>query len=209
MTKRSAARRMGGLPLGRLAILALLGGLTAAPAVAQNRAVEVLPGGQTGPQGVPQANRWTENWSAQPADDAPLLDKIRHIPIGDGGTYVSIGGEARAYYTDWRHSTLGLRAGDDNDPLALRLRLLADLHVGDNLRAYVELGDNREFGEQFASVNNRDKLDIYQAFVDVTVPLGKAGKVTVRPGRFEMTLGNAKLVGLREGLNMRFTYQGV
>ncbi|HEX7873727.1 MAG TPA: alginate export family protein, partial [Sphingobium sp.] len=204
MTKRSALRAIGQMPVMSLAAMAL-----AVPAMAQNRAVEVVPGGQTGPQGVPQTNRWTENWSAQPADDAPLLEKIRHIPIGDGGSYLSIGGEARAYYTDWKHSTLGLRAGDDNDPVATRLRLLADLHVGENLRAYVELGDNREFGEQFGTVNNRDKLDIYQAFVDVTLPLGKAGRITVRPGRFEMPLGNAKLVGMREGLNMRFTYQGV
>nr|WP_276592237.1 alginate export family protein [Sphingomonas sp. GC_Shp_5] len=170
---------------------------------------EALPGGRTGPHGVPQAIRWTENWSADPKPDAPLLERIKHIPIGDGSTYLTLGGEARAYYTDWQHAALGRTAGDDNDPLQLRLRLLADLHVGSNLRAYVELGDNREFGEQFATGPNRNKIDLYQAFVDVTLPLGNAGKVTLRPGRFEMPLGNGKLVGVREGLNMRFTYQGV
>ncbi|MEG3166241.1 alginate export family protein [Sphingomonas sp. PB2P19] len=179
------------------------------PPKSQALPAEALPGGRSGPQGVPQAIRWTENWSAAPAADAPILEKIRHIPIGSADTYLSLGGEARVYYTDWNHSALGLRTGDNNDPVQLRLRLLADLHVGQYVRAFVELGDNREFGEQTATAPNRGKLDIQQAFVDITLPLGDAGKITVRPGRFEMPLGNGKLVGVREGLNQRFTYQGV
>ncbi len=179
------------------------------PAKSQARPAEAMPGGRPGPAGLPQNIRWTEDWSKKPDANAPLLEKIKHIPIANDDVYLTLGGEARVYYTDWHHSSLGLKPNDNNDPVQSRLRLLADLHVGPNLRAYLELGDNREYGEQFATVPNRDKVDIYQAFVDVTVPLGKAGKVTFRPGRFEMPLGNGKLVGVREGLNMRFTYQGV
>jgi len=102
---------------------------------------------------------------------------------------VTLGGEARIYYTSWQHSSLGRTANDDNNPLQLGLRLLADLHIGDNLRVYFELGDNREFGERFATGPNRNEIAIYQTFVDVTVPLG-----------------DGKLVGTREGLNMRFTH---
>lgn len=179
------------------------------PPQSQPVAAEALPGGRAGPQGVPQAMRWTENWSKPPAPDAPFLEKFRHIPFGRDDFYLSLGGELRLYYTDWHHSVLGRTAGDSNDPLQSRARLLADLHLGPNVRAYVELGDNREYGEKFATAPNEDKVDIYQAFVDVTLPLGNAGKLTLRPGRFEMPLGNGKLVGVREGLNMRFTYQGV
>ena len=179
------------------------------PARSQPRPAEAIPGGRPGPAGLPQNIRWTEDWSNPAAADDPLLVKIKHIPIAGDDVYLTLGGEARAYYTRWHRSSLGLRANDDNDPLQSRLRLLADLHVGENLRAYIELGDNREFGEQFATPPNRDKLDVYQAFVDVTLPLGKAGKITFRPGRFEMPLGNGKLAGVREGLNMRFTYQGL
>ncbi|MDY7526196.1 alginate export family protein [Sphingomonas sp. 10B4] len=168
-----------------------------------------LPGGHPGPPGAPQTFRWTEDWSAEPAPDASLVDKIRHIPLGPSDTYLSIGGEVRTYYTDWRHSTLGVLPNDNNDPLQLRLRLLADLHLGTHVRAFVELGDNREFGGNLVTPPNRDKLDVQQAFVDLTLPLGDAGQVTLRPGRFEMPLGNGKLVGLREGLDTRFTYQGV
>lgn len=171
---------------------------------------EAVPGGRKAPPGVPQAQRWTEDWSQPPAPGASIVERLRHVPLGaDEDVYLSIGGEARAYYTDWQHATLGLRADDDNSLVQSRLRLLADLHLGPQVRAYVELGDNREFGEEFATAANRDKLDLYQAFVDVTLPLGEAGRLTLRPGRFEMPLGNGKLVGTREALNMRFTYQGV
>jgi hypothetical protein len=165
--------------------------------------------GQSVPPGVPQSIRWTEDWSRPAAPGAPLLERLRHIPLGREDHYLSIGGEERVYYTDWNHAALGRTAGDDNRLVQSRFRLLADLHLGPDLRAYVELGDNREFGERFATAPNRDHLDIYQAFVDVTLPLGRAGKVTLRPGRFEMPLGNGKLVGVRDALNMRFTYQGV
>lgn len=180
------------------------------PGKSQAAPAEAVPGGRKGPPGVPQAIRWTEDWSKVPVADAPFIEKLRHIPIGpDDDVYLSIGGEARVYYTDWHHAALGRTAKDSNDLVQSRLRLIGDLHLGQNLRAYLELGDNREYGEEYATLPNRNKLDVYQAFVDVTVPLGDAGKITVRPGRFEMPLGNGKLAGVREGLNMRFTYQGV
>ncbi len=179
------------------------------PPKSQPRPAEVLPGGRPGPQGLPQFYRWTEDWSATPKADAPLVEKIRHIPIAGGDVYLSLGGEARLYYTNWNHTVLGARAKDGEDPVQSRLRLLADLHVGPYVRAFVELGDNRDLGASFVTPPNSDKLDIAQAFVDVTLPLGSAGKITLRPGRFEMPLGNGKLVDTREGLNTRFTFQGV
>ncbi|MCJ2183488.1 alginate export family protein [Novosphingobium sp. 1949] len=179
------------------------------PAKSQARSAEAMPGGRTATPGLPQLLRWTEDWSQVPAQDAPFLDKIKHIPIANDDVYLTLGGEARVYYTDWKHAKLGLTSNDSNDPVQTRLRVLADLHLGENLRAYVELGDNREHGERYTTGPNEDKLDVYQAFVDLSLPLGDAGKITVRPGRFEMPLGNGKLVGVREGLNMRFTYQGV
>ncbi|WP_168711603.1 alginate export family protein [Sphingomonas sp. PAMC26645] len=170
---------------------------------------EILPGGRPGPSGVLQLFRWTEDWSAPPAPGTPLVDRIRHIPLGSSDTYLSLGGEIRAYYTDWQHSALGLRAADDNDPLQLRLRLLADLHIGPHVRAFVEVGDNREFGAQFATLPNRGRLNLQQAFIDLTLPLGNSGSITLRPGRFEMPLGNNKLVSVRDAMNERFTYQGL
>jgi len=171
---------------------------------------ESLPGGRLGPPGLFQTQRWTENWTEQPAANAPLLDRIKHISFVDDPTvYLTLGGSERIYFTDWSHTVAGRTAGDQNRPVQSRARLYADLHVTNYVRAYFELGDNREWGNHLVTGPNQDQFDIYQAFVDVTVPLGQYGRVTVRPGRYEMPVGNGKLLGVREGLNMRYTYQGV
>ncbi|HWU01277.1 MAG TPA: alginate export family protein [Novosphingobium sp.] len=171
---------------------------------------ESLPGGRLGPAGLFQTQRWTENWTKAPPANAPLLDRIKHIPLtADPSVYLTLGGSERVYFTDWSHTVAGRTANDQNRPVQSRARLYADLHATDYVRAYVELGDNREWGNTAVTGPNQDQFDIYQAFVDVTVPLGKAGHITVRPGRYEMPVGNGKLLGVREGLNMRYTYQGV
>ncbi|MFP1132639.1 alginate export family protein [Asticcacaulis sp. W401b] len=178
------------------------------PAVLPPAPAEAVAGGRTGAPKSFQTHRWAEDWSAEPEDDAPFTRRLKHISLGQGGAYLTLGGEARIYYTDWTHASLGLRNADSNSPTQTRLRLSADVHASPYLRAYVEIGDNRETGETTATAPNQDKLDLYQAFMDVTVPLSGSQRLTLRPGRFEMPLGNGKLVGVREGLNMRYTYQG-
>lgn len=171
---------------------------------------ESLPGGRLGTPGLFQTQRWTENWTKQPPAHAPLLDRIKHVPLAsDPSIYLTLGGSERLYYTNWSHTVAGRTASDQNRPLQSRARLYADLHVTDYARAYVELGDNREWGNHLVTGPNQDQVDVYQAFVDITVPLAKYGHVTARTGRYEMPVGNGKLLGVREGLNMRFTYQGV
>lgn len=173
---------------------------------------EWVPNGRLAAPETPQVLRWTEDWSrpSKARDKSDPLTALRHIPLGNEDTYLSIGGEARLYYTDTDHMTLGARAGTDaNSTLQQRLRVMADLHLGPNFRAFVELGDNREYGEEIVTPPNEDKFDLEQAFVDVTLPLGSSGTLNLRPGRFEMPLGSGKLVGLREGTNARFLFQGM
>ncbi|MGH6745273.1 alginate export protein [Novosphingobium sp. PhB55] len=173
---------------------------------------EPVPGGRTATPCTPQSLRWTEDWTclANPAKRTSPLEALRYLPLGDDPeVYLSIGGEARYNYTYWSALNLGAKGKDKLSALQQRLRLVADLHLGRNVRAFLELGDNREFFETFATPPNRDKLDINQAFIDVTLPLGDTTKLTLRPGRFEMPIGNGKLVGLRDGVNVRYVYQGI
>jgi len=182
----------------------------AAPAIgaAPPSPPELVPGGRLGPPGVPQLVRWVEDWSAPPAKDASILERIRHIPLGGENTYLSIGGEARYYYQNSAHTALGTRA-DDGDFLVLeRIRLIGDLHVGPDFRLYTELGEDREYGEEFPTPSNRDGVDVRQAFIDGRVRLDQVGSLTLRLGRFELPLGSGKLVSLRDGRNVRFYYNG-
>ncbi len=183
----------------------------AAPVPAAPPIPDPVPGGRTAPPGMPQSLRWTEDWShlADRAKKRSPLEALRYIPLGsDPKTYLSIGGEVRYNYTYWSALTLGAQPNDKLSALQQRLRLVGDLHLGTNIRAFVELGDNREYFEDFATPPNRDKMDITQAFVDISIPISDTSKLTLSPGRFEMPIGNGKLVGLRDGVNVRYIYQG-
>jgi hypothetical protein len=170
------------------------------------------PGGQRLTLGVTSGIRWLEDWShlADPANrSGSVLEALRYIPLGREDVYLSIGGQVRYNYTYWSRLNLGTTANEHLSATQQRLRVVGDLQVGRNFRAFVELGDNQEFGEEFGTPPNRDRWDIQQAFVDVTVPLGASGQVTVRPGRFEMPLGGGRLMGMRDGVNVRYIYEGV
>jgi hypothetical protein len=137
-------------------------------------------------------------------------EKLSYIPLGDNPqNFLTVGGELREYYNYWQHVTLGVRDNDLDETLVQRVRLYGDLHLGRNLRLFTELGDNREFGAEFVTRPNRDKLDISQAFVDLGLDLANGAHLTVRPGRFNMPLGSGILVGTRDGANVRYAYDGL
>ncbi|GAB3045615.1 alginate export family protein [Stenotrophomonas tumulicola] len=136
-------------------------------------------------------------------------ERLSYIPLGnDPSHFLSIGGEARYYAQYWEHVTLGVRPDDRNDSVEQRLRLYGDLHWGPNLRAFVELGDNWEFGAEFPTPNNFDSVDVSQAFLDLSFNAG-GNRFTFRPGRFQMPLGNGIMMGTRDGTNVRYTYNGL
>ncbi|VXD01331.1 conserved hypothetical protein [Sphingomonas sp. T1] len=201
VTVRGAAIRQPSVQIGAPAPV---------PAPAGGPIPEPVPGGRLGPPRIPQSLRWTEDWSTlKSVTNRRPLERLRYIPLGDGPAYLSIGGEIRYYLNSWEHLRLGASPDDHLVNLQQRLRLDADLHINQYVRAFVEIGDDREFFARSITPPNRDKLDLRQAFVDIAIPLSDTVKLTVRPGRFEMPLGNGKLVGLRDGTNVRFGYQGV
>jgi hypothetical protein len=51
-------------------------------------------------------------------------------------------------------------------------------------------------------------LDLQQGFADLRAPIGQDGSVTFRGGRQEMLFGSARLVDVREGPNVRLSFDG-
>ncbi|WCE06238.1 alginate export family protein [Pseudoxanthomonas sp. JBR18] len=154
---------------------------------------------------------WLNDFSylADASQRDTLWEKMRYIPLGDSPQrYLSLGGELRYQYLDMDHAQLGVRPADGNSMLQQRIRLSADLHLSRSFRAFVELGDDREYGAESVTPPNRGELDVQQAFFDATFKLGK-GALTLRPGRFVMPLGSGRIVALREGVNKRYSYQGL
>ena len=52
-----------------------------------------------------------------------------------------------------------------------------------------------------------NRLDLLQGFIDVSIPAGP-GTLTLRPGRQEIGLGSSRIVSVRNGPNVRQSFDG-
>jgi hypothetical protein len=171
----------------------------AAPVAADAKPVHAIP--------------WLNDYSylADPAKrSGAASERWNYIALVDNPAhYLTLGGEIRYYYNDYDHSYIGVRANDANAMLQQRFRAYADWHAGPDFRLFVELGDNREFFEDRPTPPNNNRLELQQAFFDVSFDLGQGNRLTVRPGRFLMPLGDGNLAAVRDGVNTRYQYDGI
>ena len=139
-----------------------------------------------------------------------FLGAVRYIPLSENAKdYFSLGGEVRYQYQDYERTLLGVGgASRPNSMLQQRLRVSGDLNLSGGLRVFAELGDNREFLAEQDTPVNRGKTDVQQMFVELSTSNPAYGAAQLRLGRFVMPLGSLRLVGLREGVNHRYTYDG-
>lgn len=145
--------------------------------------------------------------AAQSADWSTSLKRISLN--NDGSIYLSLGGELRERFEYYSEPFFGLRGVKEDDYLLHRLLLSADLHAGDHFRLFLELGNHLEAGKQAPhSPTDVDELDVQQAFVDLSVPFDEQTKLMLRVGRHEMSFGSARLVGTRDGPNVRRSFDG-
>jgi hypothetical protein len=176
-----------------------------------------LLGGQSRAQVVPHVYRlphYEEDWSSlrDSSQSTYWLDPIKYVSLGeDGDSYASFGGEIRETYERFRNPNFGLQPPDPDGYLLERYLLHADVRFGDSARAFVEVVsalENWRVGGPRPIVDE-DKLDFHQGFVDVSFGSSQHGKGVVRVGRQEMPLGSGRLVALREGTNVPFSFDGV
>ena len=141
--------------------------------------------------------RFEEDWSAfDPADGDDFWDPLKHVDLTeDGRIWVSFGGEFRGRVEAWQD--FGFVDGED-DVFALgRARLHADLHLGEHVRVFLEglsahvTDRNLPGGRRTLDV---DTLEPHDAFVDLMLPWGDDGEVTLRVGRQELLFGRQRLV---------------
>jgi hypothetical protein len=160
--------------------------------------------------------RYDEDYSylKDPARRTDLLDFLKYIPLGEwDGFYLSLGGTVRPRYEFYRNPDFGAAPansrGDDND-LLQRYLLHGDLHLGPNLRFFVEF----QSGIQNGLVGGPrpdidvDTFDVHQAFLDYVWQWGEEeeNSLTLRPGRQEMLYGSGRLIDVREGTNLRRSF---
>lgn len=171
---------------------------------------------QAQPDPAFRVHRFDEDFTAlaDPARRADALDGLKHIGLGFAGGYLSLGGELRERY-EWTRNpgfAVGRQPGAprSNDYLLQRALLHADLHLGEALRVFVQLGSLRGFGATpgTLSATQENRFDVVQAFADVVLPLATQTRLTLRGGRQEMALGSGRLVSERDGPNLRRAFDG-
>ena len=133
---------------------------------------------------------------------------LRYIPLG-GDSFASLGADLRERVEASNVTSLGLRSRTSDLYDLHRLLIDADLQIGPVIRVFAQLGSHDEIGRNGGPAPlDRDRLDLSQGFVDVTAPVG-AGHLLLRAGRAEMSFDDGALIGLRDGPNIRRSWDGV
>ena len=158
-----------------------------------------------------QLNRADEDYRylANPARQTDLWDPIKHIPLNESDAfYLSLGGEARERYEYFNHPNWG-KDPQDNGYLLQRYFLHGDLHMGDHARLFAQFQSSLEDGRKGgARPTDRDELDLHQAFLDLKLDFSADGSLTLRSGRQEMAYGSQRIISVREGPNVRQSFDG-
>ncbi len=88
--------------------------------------------------------------------------------------------------------------------------LHADLHLGNRLRFFGQLKSGIEIGRIGGSrPSDEDGLDMHQAFMDLAWQSDKKRSAVLRIGRQELAFGSSRLVSMREGPNVRQSFDGL
>jgi len=137
------------------------------------------------------------------AYEEDAFDPIKFIPLNaKKNVYLSIGGQVRPRLEVF--SNRFWEGEEDENFYSQRLAFHVDLHFGKNIRVFTELyhgytSHEKEFTEF-------DEIDFHQAFVEFKVYSKPETDFSFLFGRQEMAYGAARLVGLREGPNIRRTF---
>jgi len=132
-----------------------------------------------------------------------FFDAIKFIPLNQKkDVYLSFGGQFRPRFE--YYSNRYWESEEDDGFYSQRIALHSDLVLGKYVRIFGELyhgytSHEKEFIEY-------DELDFHQAFIDFKIEVQENSNLTFRLGRQELAYGAARLVGFREGPNIRRTF---
>ncbi|MBK96675.1 MAG: hypothetical protein CMJ79_13330 [Planctomycetaceae bacterium] len=154
--------------------------------------------------------------NAEPVN--PMLISALALPEGlkdaeEKNRVFEFGGEFRMrYHHENNHrpsptlaNSLGL-TGTDDDFLLYRTRLWMDGKFNDHLNLYVEMLDAESTLENFPARGNEvDRLDLHQAYADITLN----DRLQAKVGRRSLDIGSTRLVGEGEWANTRRAFDGL
>jgi len=134
-------------------------------------------------------------------------DPLKYVPLGHDDWYLSIGGGSRQVLEQVGNDNWG-KQNYTNQFYLQRYVLHTDWHLGKHFRTYVDLkSDWESFRRGGPRPIDEKKLDFEEAFVELST--GEADRsVALQAGRLELNYGSGRLVSVREGPNVRQSFDG-
>ena len=190
---------LGCIPAAHIFVLALVSGLgiyqTAVAQAAYNGRLDHIPSYNSSIS----TDRWEEDWHWVPKD-APFPLSIKSI--GENDLTTAIGLDFRSRVELRNPDNFGI--GNLGSAASVSNRLLAsfDTHIGENLRAYVQLGTWGQTGKRHPSFFDETDLTIQRAFVDWKF----SPNTMIRIGRQDLFKTSSRLLGTADALNYQPVY---
>lgn len=143
-----------------------------------------------------------------PANRDTALDALNVIPFDAGGDrFISLGGEVRQRYEYTHNPGFGADPQDRAGVWLQRHVLHGDLRLGPHLRAFGQLSSAFATGRRGGpSPVDENRLALQNAFLDLGAAVGPESWLTLRGGRQELQFGSGRLVDVREGPNVRRSF---
>jgi len=154
------------------------------------------------------------NEFSEPSALTGISNGLKNIPLESvPGWYVNLGGSLRERVESFTNSAFGFRGAGGvphEDYILHRLLLSGDFHFGPYIRTFIQLGNELEAGRRpDPQPTDINRGDLAQGFVELNLPTGADSTLNVRAGRQEMMFGSNRLVDIREGPNIRQSFDGV
>ena len=155
-------------------------------------------------------NRWSEDWSVLADPDVPRepLDEFKYIPLSndDARTYLSFGANIRERF-EVNDTNFGTGGDQQDSYLLSRVEAHADLRIAGQVQIFLQLQSDTAPGKERLSPVDQDRLGLEQGFVAITQALGD-GAVAIRIGRQESGFDLQRFLSVRDGPNVRQSYDG-
>jgi len=153
--------------------------------------------------------REDEEWSflKDPSLRQDIREPLKYISLGHEGWFLTIGGEAREALEQVGNDNWG-KQPYTNTFFLERYMLHTDWRFGKHFRVFVQLKSGLESFRQggYRPIDEK-KLDFEAAFVELGAGEGDHW-VVLQAGRQELNYGSGRLVSVREGPNVRQSFDG-
>jgi len=161
---------------------------------------------------VPLFNRWQENWAvlADPRVAREPFDYLKYIPLSsnDPASYLSLGVNIRERFEANDAASFGVGKNVNQDYDLSRVEVHADLHWGSSFQFFTQLQNDNALGKETLIGVDQDKMDLEQAFFALKESVGD-GVLKVRVGRQQFAFDLQRFVSVRDGPNVRQSYDAV